>query len=59
MVVRAALGAKNTHPFDFFPQHKEASVTQARGITSASEVRRNFQAYIEATKKHGEEKKSG
>lgn len=60
MVVRAALGTKNVNPFDFFPQHKEASGSSSRGITSPEEVRANFKAYIEAVKQHGEAKeKSG
>ena len=57
MVVRAAVGAKNVHPFDFFPQHKDTSAGPARGITSPDEVRRNFRAYIEAVKQHGKETK--
>lgn len=58
MVVRGALGAKNLHPFDFFPQHKDTSAPQGRGITSPTEVRKNFKAYMEAMKAYGEEKKS-
>jgi hypothetical protein len=56
MIVRAALGVKNTHPFDFFPQHKEASRGKGRGIVSAEQVRANFRAYIEATQKNGQER---
>jgi hypothetical protein len=56
MVVRGALGAKNLDPFDFFPQHKDRSVSNRRGITTASEVRNNFRAYIEATNNYGEKK---
>lgn len=53
MVVRAAVGAKNVHPFDFFPQHKDTATAPARGITSPDEVRRNFRAYMEAVREHG------
>lgn len=60
MVVRAALGVKNVHPFDFFPQHKETSAGRARGITSAAEVRKNLRAFMEASKQHGQkDAKSG
>ena len=55
MIVRAACGEKNVHPFDFFPQHKERAVSEPRGITNAATVRANFRAYIEATGKHGKE----
>lgn len=53
MVVRGALGAKNTHPFDFFPQHKEGPQKTCGGITKASEVRANMRAYMEAIKQNG------
>ena len=59
MVVRGALGAKNAHPFDFFPQHKDTSTGPGRGITSPDEVRKNFRAYIEAVNQHGKETKEG
>lgn len=55
MIVRAAMGAKNCHPFDFFPQHKDTSPSKPRGITEASEVRANMRAYMEAMKAYGKE----
>jgi hypothetical protein len=59
MVVRGALGTKNCHPFDFFPQHKDTSAHERRGITSPTEVRDNLRAYMEAMKAYGKEKESG
>ena len=55
MVVRGALGAKDVHPYDFFPHHKEASTVKSRGITRPEQVRANFRAFIEATQKDGKE----
>lgn len=59
MVVRSALGAKNVHPFDFFPQHKDTPDEKSRGITKAAEVRANMRAYIEGMKIHGEKATGG
>lgn len=59
MVIRGALGVKNLHPFDFFPQHKDTSVPTQRGITNPTEVRNNLRAYMEAMKAYGKEKENG
>lgn len=53
MLIRAACGEKKTHPFDFFPHHKDAPAQTPSDITGADEVRKSFRAYIEATEKHG------